>query len=250
MMRLFSIWREKYLADPEGALTVAHIPARLGSSRLPKKNIKVLNGLPLIAYSILLARSIPEIDVVYVNTESPEVAETARRYGAEVPVMRPAYLAEKDTPMKDAIQFFFEWLRESELTVAKVVTMYPTSPFRNVDRVRHMLAAMNDYVFVHKAVRSDVDWHRLLVDKGHGLTTVSRNGDSPEQVRPMYKTLGNFAGHSCTTPWDQGRFEKVFLPMSPLECIDIDTERDWELAKFIMESNHFDFGMDMHAERH
>lgn len=78
---------------------LAVIPARGGSKGLPGKNIRPFMGLPLIAHSIRFAGMCPEIDRCIVSTDSPEVAELARRFGAEVPFMRPADLSQDETPL-------------------------------------------------------------------------------------------------------------------------------------------------------
>lgn len=157
MMKMFPTWREKYLRGPGSAVTAAHIPARLGSSRIKRKNVRELGGLPLTAYSILQARAVKGIDLVYVNTESGEIAEIAREYGAEVPFMRPRHLAGTDTPMHEAIQFFYDRLRDGPMVVSKVITLYPTSPFRNVNRLGQIVASLDSSVFVHTAMKANAD---------------------------------------------------------------------------------------------
>lgn len=247
MMKMYARWREKYLQNPDAALTVAHIPARLASSRIPRKNLRELRGLPLIAYSILMARAIPEIDMVCVNTESPELAELAKAYGAEVPVERPASLAGNDSLLGDASQFFYDWLRDSPLVVGKVVTLYPTHIFRNRERVREMVRSLDDYVFVHSAMQGRLSWKEMLVSDGGELKPALRSGPLPELPDSMLKLTGSFLGHSCTGPWARETFEKVFLHVNPFEAIDIDTMNDWELSEQVLDLGLFDFGVDFHA---
>ena len=250
MMKLFVNWREKYLADPEGALTVVHIPARLGSSRIPRKNIKNLCDLPLIAYTILLARSLPEVDLVFVNTESEEIAEVARAYGAEVPFARPAELAGTKSPMSAAVQYFYDWLRDGPLAVKKVLTLLPTSPFRNRERMSEMIRALDNHLFVYTALRFDLPWGRLVRRNGTGLKPVFRPFPADGAPRDVFKYTGQFMGHSCMVPWDNKPFFKVFLPEEPCEAIDLDTPEDWELAQGIIADNRYEFGFERHAVHH
>jgi len=77
---------------------LALIPARGGSKSIPKKNIVDLDGFPLIAYSIAAAKMSPHISRIVVSTDSKEIAEIAKQYGAEVPFMRPAEYARDDSP--------------------------------------------------------------------------------------------------------------------------------------------------------
>ena len=83
---------------------LAVIPARGGSKGLPGKNIRPFAGLPLIAHSILLAKMCPEIDRCIVSTDSPDIAAVARDFGADVPFVRPAELAQDDTPMEPVLR--------------------------------------------------------------------------------------------------------------------------------------------------
>jgi len=110
---------------------VAIIPARGGSKGLPRKNVRLLAGRPLIAYSIEAAKASPYIDRIIVSTDDPEIAEVARLYGAEVPFLRPAELAEDLTPTEPVLAHAVEWLeRVEEYRVDVVVFLQPTDIFR------------------------------------------------------------------------------------------------------------------------
>src|SRR5918992_3620353 len=104
---------------------VALVPARSGSLRLPGKNIRPLAGHPLIAYTIAAARDSGVFDAVLVSTDSEEVAEIARRYGADVPGLRPAKMATSTSPD-------VEWVRHvmAERDDEVFSILRPTSPFR------------------------------------------------------------------------------------------------------------------------
>ena len=110
---------------------VAIIAARGGSKGLPGKNIRPLAGKPLIAYSVEAAKASPYVDRVIVTTDSPEIAEVARKFGAEVPFMRPAELAQDLTPTEPVLAHAVEWLeREEGYRVDIVVFLQPTDIFR------------------------------------------------------------------------------------------------------------------------
>lgn len=113
----------------EAKKIVAIIPARGGSKRLPGKNIKVLRGKPLIAYGIEAALQSKFINRVIVSTDSEEIAQIAKRYGAEVPFLRPFLLATDDSPTYLAIQHALTYLKEQENYKPDLaVTIQPTSP--------------------------------------------------------------------------------------------------------------------------
>jgi CMP-N-acetylneuraminic acid synthetase len=110
---------------------VAIIAARGGSKGLPGKNVRPLAGKPLIAYSVEAAKASPYVDRVIVTTDSPEIAEVARKFGAEVPFMRPAELAQDLTPTEPVLAHAVEWLeREEGYRVDIVVFLQPTDIFR------------------------------------------------------------------------------------------------------------------------
>lgn len=110
---------------------LAVIPARGGSKGLPGKNIRPLAGLPLIAHSILLANSCPEISRVIVSTDSNEIASVASQYNADVPFLRPAELAADDTPMWPVIRHALLTIEEQEKRQYDfLILLDPTSPGR------------------------------------------------------------------------------------------------------------------------
>lgn len=110
---------------------LAIIPARGGSKGLPGKNLRLFAGLPLIAHSIWLAKLCPEIDHCIVSTDSEEIASVARQHGGDVPFLRPAELAQDDTPMWPVLQHSLcEMERRLGTTFGAVLLLDPTSPGR------------------------------------------------------------------------------------------------------------------------
>lgn len=110
---------------------LAIIPARGGSKGLPGKNVRLLNGHPLIAYSILAAQQSINISRVIVSTDSEEIAEVAKKYGAEVPFMRPAEFAQDLSTDLDVFQHALKYLEVTENYKPElVVQLRPTSPIR------------------------------------------------------------------------------------------------------------------------
>ncbi len=112
------------------------IPARGGSKSIPRKNIRPLAGKPLIAYTIACARQSDLIQRVIVSTEDREIAEIARKFGAEVPFMRPPELAQDLSPDLPVFQHALKWLKENEdYTPELIVDLRPTGPIRRVETV-------------------------------------------------------------------------------------------------------------------
>ncbi len=126
---------------------MALIPARSGSEGVPNKNIRLLGGHPLMAFTIAACRRCALIDRVIVSTDSAEYGEIARCYGAEVPFLRPAELAESDSPDIGFIVHALDWLVGEGREPTNVVHMRPTTPFREpavVDRGIAAFAASDD----------------------------------------------------------------------------------------------------------
>lgn len=118
---------------------MALIPARGGSKGVPRKNLMPLCGKPLIAWSIERARTTPKIDRVIVSTDSEEIQEVARDFGAEVPFLRPSGLAEDSTPTEPVVLHAVENLGRSGYHPDAVILLQPTSPIRHVDSVTHAI---------------------------------------------------------------------------------------------------------------
>jgi len=113
---------------------VAIIPARGGSKGVPRKNSRNMNGKPLVAWSIEQALAVPEVSRVIVSTDSENIAEIARQAGAEVPGLRPAHLAQDDTPTEPVlIHAIKTWCGDD--IPGLVMLLQPTSPLRLPDSI-------------------------------------------------------------------------------------------------------------------
>ncbi|HEX9892352.1 MAG TPA: acylneuraminate cytidylyltransferase family protein, partial [Gemmatimonadales bacterium] len=124
---------------------LAIVPARAGSKSIPRKNIQLFAGHPLLAYSIAAGLQARQVARVLVSTDDEEIAERARDYGAEVPFLRPAQFAQDGTPDLPVFQHALGWLSEHEgYRPEIVVQLRPTSPVRPpdcVDRAVELLTA-------------------------------------------------------------------------------------------------------------
>ena len=111
---------------------IAFIPARSGSKSVIDKNIHLLAGYPVIAYSIIAARMSGAIGRIFVSTDSEAYAEIARTYGAEAPFLRPAEFSTDSSPDRECILHACEWLRDNEgFTPEYWVHLRPTTPLRD-----------------------------------------------------------------------------------------------------------------------
>ena len=151
---------------------VVIIPARGGSVRVPKKNIKILNGKPLIAYAIEAAKNSKTVDRIIVSTDDAEIKDTAIRFGAEVPFTRPARLSE-DVPTEDVVIHAVDWLNKNEQYFPDVaVCLEPPKPFRkaeHIDKCVHSIIAdetIDSAITVNNVRGNRPEW-MLYVDENN-----------------------------------------------------------------------------------
>lgn len=160
---------------------LAIIPARGGSKGLPGKNIRLLAGLPLIAHSIRLAQMCPEITRAIVSTDSLEIAAVARRFGAEVPFLRPAELAQDDTPMWPVLRHALQTLEDcGDRYYEHVLLLDPTSPGRLPEDISKALSRLKatpeaDGIIGVSQPEFNPIWHGV-VDRGGWMADLIPEG--------------------------------------------------------------------------
>ncbi|WDP89751.1 MAG: acylneuraminate cytidylyltransferase family protein [Desulfobacter sp.] len=125
---------------------IAIIPARGGSKGIHRKNIQILGGKPLIAWTIEAAKMSRVVDRIIVSTEDEEIAEVAREWGGEVPFFRPVEMARDDSSAGEAVCHAQSRLIKAGENVAVTMVLYPTHPFRT----RHMFKAAVSALLDHK----------------------------------------------------------------------------------------------------
>ena len=129
--------------EPGRSEILALIPARGGSKGIPRKNVLMVAGKPLIAYSIEQALASRYITRTIVSTDDAEIAEVARHFGAEVPFMRPFQFAQDLSPDIDVFRHALEWLRDREgYNCELVVHLRPTGPVRRVELIAEAIETM------------------------------------------------------------------------------------------------------------
>ena len=129
------------MADKDSLKAVALIPARSGSVRVPDKNVRRLNGHPLIAYTIAAARGSGVFDAVVVSTDSEDYARIARHYGAEVPFLRDAAIAGSTSPDIEWVRHALDALEGQGRSFDAFSILRPTSPFRKPETIQRAWAA-------------------------------------------------------------------------------------------------------------
>jgi len=132
-------------------MNIAIIPARGGSKRIPRKNIKLFAGKPIIAYSILAAKYSGLFERIIVSTDDKEIASIAKEWGAEVPFMRPAELSGDYTGTMEVIQHSINQLESTGNQMEYVCCIYATAPFMTASALcnayNQLQTTQSDYVF-------------------------------------------------------------------------------------------------------
>jgi CMP-N,N'-diacetyllegionaminic acid synthase len=222
---------------------LAVIPARGGSKGVPRKNLRLLAGKPLIVYSIEVAKRCTSITDIVVSTEDEEIAEVSRRSGLEIPFMRPAYLAEDTTPMEPVvIHALQEWEKTKGVKMDCVALLEPTGPLRSSrcieEAIRLWRETGADSIVSLMENDYPVNWLKKL-EEGR---VVPFCPDLPELFRrqdaqPTYK----YNNAIFVVSRDILLKEKTLLGpdtrpllMEPLESVDINSEWDFQLAEWLI----------------
>jgi len=221
---------------------IAIIPARLGSKRLPKKNILPLCGKPLVAYSIEAALNSNAVDGVYVSTDDEEVVSIAQSYGAEVPFLRPDYLGRDTASTEDVCEHMLEFLeRKSSLDTSSFVLLQPTSPLRTAQHIDGAVSVFKkknaDSVVSVSEFEHPVSW--ALSVENEILTPCfseelkKRSQDCALRYHPNGAV---FVFDTAFFRKRVGRYGKRTFPyvMNRNSSVDIDTKFDFEYAEFLV----------------
>ena len=221
---------------------LALILARGGSKRLPGKNILLLGGKPLVAWSIDVVKDVPEICDILVSTDDLSIAEVSKEYGAYVPWLRPAKLAEDTTNSVDSALHAIDWYEKEKGLIDGVLLLQPTSPFRTKSTVERGIELF--YEHTDKAVvgvsLATIHPLRMLRMSDSCIVPYFSNAllDSVPQDLPAYFINGSFYLTSPAHLRNQRSFGgDKFIPLvieSGYEGVDIDTRWDFELAQMIL----------------
>lgn len=222
-------------------MNIAVIPARGGSKRIPRKNIRQFCGKPMIAWSIETALASRCFSTVLVSTDDPEIADCARRYGAEVPFVRPPELSDDHTGTIPVIAHAVGWFQQHRTACDAVCCLYATAPFvRSQDLregLRMLRSAACQYAFsvtsygfpVQRAVRLTEDQR---VEMLHPELFAVRSQDLEE----IYHDAGQFYW-GLPQAWLSGipifSPQALAVPIPRHRVQDIDTPDDWRRAELM-----------------
>lgn len=227
---------------------VALITARGGSKELPRKNILPLAGKPLIAWTIEAALGSRRLSGIFVSTDDPEIAQIAKKYGAEVPFMRPATLAQDNSDSFAVARHALHWMAEHEKTQPSyMMLLQPTSPLRttaDIDKAIQLAEAKNAsaVVSVCQAKQHPYLSKRILDDGTLADFIPSDLTDSRRQaLPPVYVLNGAIYLNRCESLLRDQTFlpQGTYAYIMPAErSLDIDSPWDFYLADLILRDKY------------
>ena len=222
-------------------MKIAVIPARSGSKRIPRKNIKLFCGKPMIAWSIEAARASGLFDHIVVSTDDAEIAEVAKAHGAEVPFMRPAALSDDHTGTSPVVAHAIEWYRAQGQMPDPVCCIYATAPFVIAEDLQRGLQTLNDSGsdFAFSVTSYAFPIQRAIRLTNEGRVEMFQPGNfniRSQDLEEAFHDAGQFYWGRASA-WLSGKVilgpyaSAVRLPRHRVQ--DIDTAEDWNRAEYL-----------------
>jgi N-acylneuraminate cytidylyltransferase len=225
-------------------MKLAVIPARGGSKRVPRKNVKLFCGKPMIAWSIEAALQSVCFDQVIVSTDDDEIADVARQYGALVPFMRPVELSDDLTGTIPVIRHAIEWCQSQGQKPLQVCCLYATAPFVGIDDLRRGLVVLTDtgsnYAFSVTSYTFPIQRAIHITDAGRiEMFNPEHFNTRSQDLEEAWHDAGQFYW-GRTEAWLTGKpiFSNDAVPVKlPRHRVqDIDTPEDWVRAEWMFKA--------------
>jgi len=221
------------------------VPARGGSRTIPRKNVRLLAGRPLIEHVLGAITASGAADRIVVSTDDEEIAAVARSAGAETPFLRPAELAGDDVPGIVIVEHALEWLAAEEGYEPEfVLLVQPTEPFVRPEQIRAAFELLvergaDSAITTVEVPRNFHPFHVRVAD-GEGFLRFDRPDDHAahptRQSDPPRYAFGNlywFRREAFLAERQVEPGRRVGLPIDPLSALDLNTEEDWRLAELL-----------------
>jgi pseudaminic acid cytidylyltransferase len=220
-------------------MNIAVIPARGGNKRIPRKNIKLFHGLPVIAYAIKAAQESGIFEEIFVSTDDEEIAEVAESFGATIPWLRPKNLADDFSTTVSVIQDAVKRLNLSELNLENICCIYPATPLLKPIFLSDGLKVLKDgdWSYVFSGLKANTPPQRFFsLGASKGVEMLF-----PEFEITRTQDLGNYFSDAGQFYWGRISAWECGLPIFSSEstileipsgaAIDIDTLEDWHYAE-------------------
>jgi CMP-N,N'-diacetyllegionaminic acid synthase len=221
------------------------IPARAGSKGIPLKNSKLLEGKPLIYYTIEAARSVFSDDQILVSTDGEEIKKIVEKTGLKVPFLRPDHLAQDHSGTYEVLLHAIEWAESMGYFPDSLVLLQATSPFRNAHQIQEAMDLYDeslDMVVSVKETKAN-PYYVLMEENGSGFLEKSKNGQfARRQDAPQVYELNGAIYVMNVQSLKKGpisSFTKMKkYVMDEVSSHDIDTQLDWLVAETILQKTN------------
>ena len=224
------------------------IPARGGSKSIPKKNIRLLAGKPLIAHTIETAKKCKMLTKVIVSTDDNEIAEASKKYGGDIPFKRPEELAKDDTPMVPVLQHAVSYVEKNEnVHVDIIVLLDPTSPFRRIEDIEACIKKLEDKNADSVVTVCDVEHNpyfvmvRLDDDRLTPLIETDKEITRRQDAPKVYRVNAAVYAIKRDVLMNKGKVitDNTLAVIMPQELsAHVDHKVDFEFAEFLMEKGN------------
>jgi CMP-N,N'-diacetyllegionaminic acid synthase len=223
---------------------LAIIPARGGSKGLPGKNLKELNGKPLICYAIDQAKKSKLIDKIVVSTDDVKIANVAVKFGAECPFLRPEHLATDDSLVNDTFIYTLDKLKKDfDYDTSEFIVLQPTTPLRNVSDIDSAIQLFKqknaDSVVSYVEESHPVFWHKFLDENMCFDDIFEQKMANRQEHRKSYYPNGAIYIFKkkliLEKKWYSDKSFAYLMPRS--RSVDIDTSDDFSYAEYLLCKN-------------
>jgi N-acylneuraminate cytidylyltransferase len=219
------------------------IPARGGSKGIPRKNIKLLGGKPLIHYSVEVARRMTDDVHICVSTDDEEIIRVVQALNMQVPFIRPSELAQDNTPTYEVILHAIDFYRSQGRNYKVVVLLQPTSPFREPRHIREAINLFSSEIDMVVSVceTKSNPYYVLFEENADGFLVKSKQGNFTrrQDCPKVFELNGSIYVMNVESlrkkPLQQ--FDKVRkYEMERKYSVDLDDELDWAFAEFLLQN--------------
>jgi N-acylneuraminate cytidylyltransferase len=216
------------------------IPAREGSKGIKKKNIKDLNGKPLIYYTLDAIKDLAPKENICVSSDDPEIIEKVEEYGINVPFVRPAVLSSDTSTTMEVIEHALNYYKQKGKYFEGLVLLQPTSPLRKSIHIIEALELFSENIdlVVSVKITSSNPYYVLYEENSDGFLELSKKGNyNRRQDCPLvYERNGAIYIYNLKSHFENmGR--QIKYVMDNISSIDIDSEFDWLMAEYILQKN-------------
>ena len=226
--------------------TICIIPARGGSKRIPKKNIKDFFGKPLIAYSIEIAKKSELFDDIIVSTDDKKIADIAKKYGASVQ-MRPDELSDDFTGTGDVVKYVLNSLAQEDKKYDFVCTLYATAPLLQIKYLKEGFEKLKNsdahQAFSVTSMSFPIQRTFKITQDGRcKMFTPEHFSSRSQDLEEAYQDAGQFYWERLSNDFTDVPFGKDSIPIVlPRHLVqDLDTQEDWERLEIMYQTIHHD----------